>query len=984
MAVIQQTAAPRPIAGDRSGADVVASRPVFRKRAGTRKRAGAVLAAALASMVQSYWAVPDQTRPRAASDARRNNHKLRQQIASLLDQLLAGRDKELPTAIHGLHLLLGEVATRRYAGSDEQKIRPFVAAYGGSGTREDLLLMHERLSVLEGAESLFATMNETNRQDVQGVMAALKRSLMQELARRGASEPLRQLTGHLAARDPDVRGIMKAWFWLDEAVRAAEREGLQAVPYLHAGLESLPAQATRTLAVVLAPSVPPHVRPMREVLEAAVYWATVDAAQTEPMNAVSVDLVSQSVRSRIIAELDDQVAEAARKLENGLRHDSRTAEIANGACHDMAQALRSLGWFYAFGEFDQDAEITEEGFARNEDAAIHSETECQFIRALTLLDRRTAAACIARLDTERLIAMHAGRSGWNDFQRFFLGPALDRASESRYIGLMGAAESARLDVIAVVDQDRRIAVAHALTALSDALASAERFAAHASIMSRQDDDPRIDDAIRRAAGSLRMAGDTGHALGVGSLRALSDAEFSDLRQCGDGLSFRSLALDADAVAAELVRRSDSFDSALLEQAARFAAWLRSPALAPRVFTAMMALLSETARARREGVASLSGSSVAAAAHADDTPQVLSQVLDAALYRDGASPPAHWTEVRRHVDGLLSLLWKIRGAAGPARRRVMGADNAWAGPLARVDITLSLLDTVGRHAGIGGSRCVPAAPPDASADPYWNDQRLLDVAACFGIGFDAAGRHAQPLFGAVHRARLLAALAMKMADPCDLEFEPVVLRAGEKAQECAVDRHFHRKVYQSGEFSVSFDGRAGSGARLPYPAGTQPDTLPQDSAQVDDVIASLARGGRENVRQLTRMMSVVARGVQDFIASARDIPSDRWGRLAFPESLRHIHFGISEQPHGGHRLSVSALLDTTQADTTARLTFVLQTDVSNRRVTGLIVAPDMCLLPDVPLMAGNRPPASVTTGGHAVKSGSIEASDDAVVLMTAGG
>jgi hypothetical protein len=914
-------------AADRSSH--VDTKPAFRKGGGTRKRAGAVVAAALASMAQSFWGVPDQTRPRAASESRRPNHKLRQQINSLLDQLLVGREQKLPSPIQGLHLLLGEIATIKYGVTPEQSARPFADAYLCGGSRQDLLLLNQRLDVLAGAESLFATMNETNRQDVKGVIAALKRSALQELAAQGIGEPLRLLAGRLGERDLEPRSITKAWFALEEGVRLAYREGLDSVPYLQAGLERLPFAATRVLAAVLAPLVPAHARVARYLLDRAIHETPRDTPAMDVLQCLDTGTVQEAVRAHIVSCLDAGVDEMARKLENAVRPGFRTAEIANRVWSDMRHTVDILGWVYLDGVDGDDAW---------EEAAVDAETERRFVRALEQMHRDAVGACLAGLDAERLIAMYAHRGQWSEAQCLRLAELLDAARDGRMDSLKHGVAAARLHVDAALAQDRRIATAHALVGLSDALAARERFACLTGASHAWNEDASVDATILRAAASLRIAGEPTDALGRLSLGGLRDAAFADLRHCGDGIAFRGLSLDPVAVAAEIRRRGERLDATVEARLAQFSELLRGPALAPHPFIGMVAAVARADVARSATLASFGGDAIVPTrdpVQAGSSPR-LNRALATVLYRKDGAMPVQWLEARRHIGGLLTALRQVRAS--------LGTDSS--GPTAihpgtTLDTAISMLQVLGRHFGInlldqpGAIRA-----PSTSSDPYWNEGCLPDAAAVFGIRFDAARRRAVPLFGPMHRARLVAALGTRMAQPALPGFEEIAAPTQAGPRTIRIDKGFHDAAYRRGELSLSVEGSP------VYALGALADMAGRHAAT------------------LTRLMAAVAQGLDDFTASARTMPAmSRWLRIAEPAALRHVHFDVSDVPTGGYRVDVSAALDTRRPDTDASLAFALQVHMTGHQVMRLIVPPELRLSPSELHLSRTISSPAVTTAGR---------------------
>jgi hypothetical protein len=670
------------------------------KKASTRKRAGAnVMAMMLAQMV-SFFEVPNNSVRRAASDLARNppNHKLRQQYNSLLDQLLAGKDrKQLPEMIHALHLVLGEVATIKYNATPEQNARPYIDAYFREASREDLLRAMQRLDVLAGAESLFETMNETNRQDVKGLIAELKCSAMGELARQTICEPLRMLAGRLSESELNASGIGKALFTLADAVYDAHNDGVPLVPYVQSGLSNIPPGTTLVLSAVLSPKVPPHARNARDLLERVVQETPKDTPAAAAFGYVLTDIIHDGVRAHILSYLDGLVPEMARKLDNAVQPGIRTAEVGNLVRADIRRKLEGIGWVYLNSIPDGDSD-----WAR-EDEAIEAETERQFVRALEQARHRNAQEFLKRADTELLVAMYRHRHFWTDEQRRKLGDAFDDACDARLASMRDDVEHARVRVRKVLPENRRIATAHELVNLGDALVTLERFALQTGAPLNLDSDPAIDAAIRDAAASLRLPGEPGDALGHLSLRGLDDAAFADLRHSGESLASRGLVMDPIAAAAEVSRRTARFDAALHMRLEQFSELVRDPGLAPVSFTSMVAELAQADIARREIQAAFTGGD------ADPTRTAASSELisgiAAILSRGDGKAQVQWKEVRRHVAGLLALLGQTRSAIDAGT-----ASNAPAAhgvsPYAMLDSAIAILRAMEGHRDI-----------DAASRPY---------------------------------------------------------------------------------------------------------------------------------------------------------------------------------------------------------------------------------------------------------------------------
>jgi hypothetical protein len=976
MAVIQGSPISTTYQGDRTAdrAHVVETKPAFKKRSGTRKRAGAVMAAALASMSQSFWGIPDQTRPRAASEARRPNHKLRQQLNSLLDQLLAGRDRKLPPVIQGLHLLLGEIATIKYGSTPEQNARPFIDAYFRGGSRNELLMTHERLDILAGAESLFATLNETNRQDVKGVMAVLKRSVLGELAARGIGEPLRMLARRLCEDKPDIRHITKAWFALEEGVRAGYEQRLHPVQYLQAGLDRLPTGSVRVFAMVLAPRVPQQARAARAMLDFVVRETPRDIAFAESLECLDPGTVHDAVRLHIACCLELRAAESARKLENATRPGVRTAEIANRVWRDIRDTLDATGWVYLdgiAGDADDDAA---------EEAAVRQEAERQFVRALEDMPRKTAAACLARLDTERLIAMYAHRGQWTEAQHVTLGPPLDRARDARLGSLQATVEISRRGVEASLTQARRLAAANALVNLSDALAARERFAYLTAAPQGPVDDSAVNGTIARAAASLRLSAEPGEWLGPASLRMLDDAAFTDLRRCDQTLVSRGLALDPAAAAMEARRRSRRFDAAVQARLVQLSDLLRGPGFAPRPFIGIVAAAASADVERRAMADAFAGGATHDSQAA--SPPALGQAIASVVYRGDGAMPVQWMESRRHIGGLLRALLRIRATAGASSLGGGPADTRTS-PLATLDTSISILRTLGRHFGIDAIGDSGGAPAGAASDPYWNDGRLPETAAFFGIRFEPARRRVAPLLGAMHRARLLAALSKRMAQPVAARLEPRHISIAGEVRTIQVDKHFHDAAYRNGGFSLAVEGATGLFS-VANGAGAGRELARQPASSLDSALGALSGMAGGTAPALTRLLAAIGQGIDDFVIAARGMPPvARWLRIPEPDAVRHVHFHVGHFPRGGYRVDVSACMETSRPETEARLTFSLRMNETAHRVTSLIVAPEMRLLPTEPPLPRNDFASRVTTAGRVGEIPSMFASNSPALLVAAG-
>jgi hypothetical protein len=942
---------------------LLAGKPAFKKQGGTRKRAGAVVAY-LSSMAQSYFSVPDQTRPRAGSGARGSNHKLRAQYKSWIDELVSARRPRLLPALEALHRFLGETATIKVSGTAEQMSRPFAQAYCAGGSRPDLLLLHERLDVLAGAESLFAAMNETNRQDVQGVMHVLKRSLLQELAEREIGAPLMMLAGRLNESALRPVDIARAWFWLDERVRSADDEGLDRLAYLQAGLERLPATRTRVLAAVLSDHVPQFARKARELLDAVVNEARDSAPAAVRVECLDQSTVLQSVRMHVASTLDIQVAEMAARLENAVRPGVRTAEVSNRVWRTIRETVDGLGWLYTHGAVSDDD---------NADAVVDAEVELQFARALQRLKADSLVVLLSKIDTERLLAVYGHRDRWGEAQWARLAYVVDQACHARHAGLHAHVLDARGGVEAALKQDRRIAVAHALVVLSDALAERERFSSHCETSSPVEDDLALNDTVDRAAGSLRLAGDAGSALVQASLRSLGDRALGDVRVAGDGLASRGLAVDGAALAAEMGERSASFEVALAERLNRVVALLHVGSPSPRSFTGAVVslVLAETARLDARQVFGY-GRADHALAHSN----ALAHKVVAALYRDGPALAPLTPEARRHVAGLLWALQAIATAGGDGSGSPAAAQTR---TTAKVAAAISVLQAVARY----GKMAEDGNAAPYANDPYWNDVRLAEIAARFGLRFDPARRRAQPLFGLKHRARLMASLGMLMAQPARASYVSLALPAAGPARSAQVEKHFHRGLYQRGDISLYVEGADRD--RLAHGHGGDRAPAPRAPEAVTRALAALASVAEDGGASLTRLMSLTAQGIGDFTASMRKTaPLARWLPIPDPHGVRRVHFDVSELPRGEYRIDVSASLETTRPDTDAWLALSLHIDKTGRRVKGLILPIELWMGPIDDDMAGTAAGRAVTRGGNVRPFPDIHARGGGPLLATAAG
>jgi hypothetical protein len=926
---------------------LLAGKPAFRKQGGTRKRAGAVVAY-LSSMAQSYFSVPDQTRPRAGSEARGSNYKLRAQYKSWIDELVSARRPRLLPALEALHRFLGETATIKVSGTPEQMSRPFAQVYCAGGSRADLLLLNERLDVLAGAESLFAAMNETNRQDVQGVMQVLKRSLLQELAEREIGAPLMMLAGRLNESALRSADIARAWFWLDDRVRSADDEGLDRVAYLRAGLERLPMARTRVLAAVLATHVPPFARQARKFLDAAVNLAQAGAPAAARDRHLDQAEVRESVRQHVAATLDAQTMEMAGRLERALRPGVRTAEVANRAWQAMRETVNGVGWLYTHEAVSAEDDTDTDSDA---DAVVDAQVESLFARTLEQLKSDALVALLAKVDTERLLAVYGHRRCWSPSQWDRLAPVVDQACEARHAGLHAHVLDARGGVEAALKQDRRIAVAHALMVLADALAERERFSSHCETSSPMEDDLALDATIDRAAGSLRLAADAGGALGQASLRSLNDGALGSLRVAGEGLASRGLSLDEAALAAEVGRRSAPYDAGLAECLDQVMALLRVGSVSPRRFThaVVSLILAETARLNARQVLGY-GSADQALLHSG----ALAHTVLSAMYRDGAASTPLTSEARRHVAGLSRALRVIVAADGGRPGGVAAGEGR---ATAKAAAAISVLETIAWHGKVPDGDNVASY----ANDPYWNEGRLAEVAASFGLRFDPARRRVEPLFTLKHRARLIASLGMLMAQPARVSFESLALPTAGGAAIAQVEKQFHRALYQRGDISLSVEGEGRD--RLPYIDGA--GALPQAPEAVNRALTRLAGMVDDGGASLTRLMSLLAQGIGNFTASLRTMaPLGRWLPIPEPRAVRQMHFDVSELPRGEYRVDVCASLETSRPETDAGFAMHLHIDKTGRRVKGLIVPAELWMRPIDDALEGNAGRHAVTTARSA--------------------
>lgn len=947
------------------------SKRIIQKRAGTRKRLGAVVQAALESMAHSYAGVADNSSPRAGSSSRQSAYKLRRQIYSLLDMLAAGQDRGLPQPRDALHQLLGIVATQKFATSWERTAQPFIDTYFRNAPREDILLIFNRLNELEGAP-LFAVMDETNRQDVLGVMAVLKRSAMRELASRGIGLSLEMLAGSLADPQPDARLIAKAWFSLEHGVReAAYEQRLPPVDYLQAGLERLPPAATRVLAGVLAGCVPTHARMARYVLETAIRDTPRDPSIEDGRERLGTYMVSEAVRLHVVDRMERKIAETVPRFENAVRPGVRTAEVANREWRDMRRMLDTLGWAYLQSDRDDGAD---------EAAIVDAAAEQHFANAIMLMPRATAAAFLERLDSGRLLAMHAHQHLWSDEEHAHLAEPLRHACQTRHRALRDTADAARSHVETVAGQDRRIATAHALLALSDALADCERFALRSGNLQGRQEDPRVDAAVLRAAGSLRMPGEPGNALGQPTLHGLDDEAFARLRQIDHPQVATALALDPAAMAGEMQRRVAYRDQVVDARLARLGDLLRDPALAPSSFMSLIASVALAEMSRRELMTAFRDR--AADRGANGLSSALSRQIGMTLYRQDSAMPVQWTEARRHIGGLLDALHHIRASVGHGVGDG-GTDDRYKdnGMLAPLDTAISVLGALGSHFGVHVPRGPNAGVSQGATDPYWNPGCLAEVAPFFGLRYEPSIGTALPLCGAMHRARLLAAMGMAMAQPDQAGVRAVKVQHDGQSLTIQVDKSFHDAAYRRGELSLRVADAASASLPDLRAAATGVELARQSPSSLDAELGKLAQFGREGDIALTRLMSAVAQGAADFVRDARELPQTwRWSRMPEPQALRHIHFGAGELPGGGYRLDVSAGLETDRPDMEVHLAFAMRVNPTARRVTSLIVPPQARLLPAMPAATRNVAGPPVTTAGIAPAKAPV---DDRALFAAAG-
>lgn len=931
-------------AADRMRAMDPAKRP-FQKRAGTRKRLGAVVQAAMESMAQSYVGVPDQSAGRAGSGSRKAANKLRRQFYSLLDMLAAGQDRGPLDPKAALHQILGIVATQKFATSWERTSQPFIDAFMRNCPREDSLQIFNRLNELEGAVSQ-VVMDETNRQDVQGVMAVLKRAAVRELARQGISASLETLVGELRQAQPDPRLVARAWFSLEEGVReAAYQERLPPIDYLQGSLEGLPSVSTRVLAVVLSGRVPSHARAARYILETAIDHTPRDPAREAGRERLNTYMVSEAVRLHIVSCMERKIVETVSRFENAVRPGIRTAEVANREWRDIRRVADTLGWIYLHSDWEE----------ADEPAALDAAAEQQFACAVLLMKDQTAAAFLERVDTDRLLAMCAHQEQCNAEQRAHLAGPLRHACEARFGALRKSVEAARSDVDAAAGQDRRIATAHALLALSDALAGCERFAVRTFNPHAWREDTHVDAAIVRAAASLRMAGEPGNMLGDPTLSSLDDQAFVHLRQIDDPQVVAGLALDPAAASAQARHRLAHADIAVDVRLAQLSDLLRSPALAPRAFAGAIASVALADMARREMTAAFRAGPVDHPANA--VSPGLNREVGMMLYRKDGGAPLHWTEGRRHIGGLRDALRQIRAAA------LHGGAAHDEPRFASLDAAVSVLDALGRHFGVPAAGGTMGAARPGSNDPYWNDTCLADIAPFFGLRYEPSLRAALPLCGAMHRARLLAAVGMRMALPDSSGVQAVVAKAPGSPSMAQVDDYFRDAAYRRGELSLVVAGSQ------PYPsliaralaAGDELNSQPIPALEGE--LLKLAGFSEGADIALTRLMSAVAQGADDFVRDARELPEAwRWARIPEPQAVRHIRFCVGEMPRGGYRLDVSACLETPHPDTEVLLSFAMHINATAGRVTSLIVPPEARLLPALAAATGNVTGKTVTTAG----------------------
>jgi hypothetical protein len=921
---------PSDITQDRPRSADFTARP-NQKRAGTRKRLGMVMQAALDSMILSYRGVPDQSAPRkAGSDTNHKAYKMSRVIRTLLDMLAAGADKNLPLPKEALHLLMGIVVTQKLGASLERIAQPFVDAYINRAPREDVLVIFNRLNELAGAVSLFAAMNETNRQDGQGIIEVLKRACLKALARDNVGASLGMLAGSLSQPQPDPRMIAKAWFSLDHGVReAACKERLPPIEHMQAGLESLSHASTRVLSTVLAPNVPPHARMARYLLEMAIHDTLRDVPAEDHLDHLDTGLVQEAVRTHVVATVERKIAETIHRLENAARPGVRTAEVANREWHDIRDLLASLGWVYLDPDYRDGVD---------EQAQLERATERHFARAVMMMPPGTAAAFLQRLDTDRLLAMQGHLDLWTGDEHAHLARLLQQACTARLHELRDAVEAARSGLETSIEQDRRIATSHALLTLSDALAGCEHFALRTAAAPDWRQESGVDATILRAAGSLRMPGEPGAAMGLSTLRALDDAAFANLKRSGDPQIAAGLSLDPDAMAMETQRRLALADEAIGIRLGQLSDLLRGSMLAPRSFASAIAAVALADMSRRDMKAALNDGPADYSAYAASP---LNPEIGMMLYRNDGATPVQWMETRRHVAGLLGALQHVRQAASQAAGERQDAGGS---ALTNIDTAISVLRSLGRHFGVRADD--PGAGFSAAGgDPYWNPRCLAEIAPFFGLRYEPALGMALPLCGSIHRARLLAALGMRMALPARSGLHTVAAQIQEGSRPIEVDKHFHDAAYRRGEISVGIGGGAPAAAVDARTVAVGSELHRQPVPSLDGALAILAGFGSGSDVALTRLMSALSQGIADFVQSARDMPETwRWSRIPEPEGVRHIHFDVSEMAQGGYRLDVVACLETARPDMEVHLTFAARVNETGGRVTSLIVPPAARVLP----------------------------------------
>ncbi|OZI25953.1 hypothetical protein CAL26_00935 [Bordetella genomosp. 9] len=881
-------------------------------------------------MMLSFHGIPDQGARKA--DMNRKARKISRVIYTLLDTLAAGRDKNLPLPKDALHQLMGIVVTQKLGASLERIAQPFVDAYVNRAPREDVLVIFNRLNELAGAVSLFAAMNETNRQDGQGIIEVLKRACLTALARDSVGASLGMLAGSLDQPQPDPRVIAKAWSSLDHGVReAACKERLPPVEHMQAGLESLSHASTRVFCTVLAPQVPPHARMARYLLETAIHDTLRDVPAEDYPDHLDTGLVQEAVRTHVVATIERRIAHTIHKLENATRPGVRTAEVANREWHDIRGLLLSLGWVYLAPDYQD---------GLDEQVQAERATERHYARAVMMMPPRTAGALLERLDTDRLLAMYGHLDLWSGDEHAHLSSLLQRACGARLHELRDAVLAARSTLDAAVHQDRRIGTAHALLTLSDALAQCERFALRASMAPDWRQDPGVDAAILRAAGSLRMPGEPGIGMGQATLGMLDDAAFADLLRSDHPRVAAALSLDPAARLYEARRRLALADAAVAARLARLSDLLLDPLLAPHSFTSAIVGIALADMARRD-IKSAFGDGRAhdAALAASPMDREIGLMLGLMRVRDDDAAPLPWAETRRHASGLLGALRQVRRAAMHGEGGRAGADS---GALATVDTAISVLQRLGGHSGI---RAEDSASGFAAAgDPYWNPRCLADIAPFFGFRYEPAFGLALPLFGSMHRARLLAALGMRMALPPPAKLHTLQAPVQGAFHDVAVDKHFHDAAYRRGELSLRVNGHAPDPSADPRIAALGDDVRRQSAPSLDRALAKLAGLGSGADIALTRLMSALSQGVVDFVQSARDMPEAwRWSRIPEPASVRHIHFDVSEMAQGGYRLDIVACLETPRPDREIHLTFTVRANETGGRVTSLIVPPTARLM-----------------------------------------